>query len=80
MCFCSLISKINSDRCTVLALLDLKKAFNLTNHKLLFNKVNIYGIRGLPLQWLSSYLSSRYQCTKANNVFSINKPISAGVP
>ena len=76
----SLTSKINSDKCTVLALLDLKKAFDLINHKLLLNKLNIYDIRSLTLQWLCSYLSNRHQCTKVNNVLSNNKPISAGVP
>lgn len=76
----SLISKINSNNRTVLALLDLRKAFDLINHKLLLNKLNIYGIRGLPLQWLSSYLNNRYQCTKVNNILSNSKPISAGVP
>ena len=43
------------------------------------NKLNIYGIRGLPLQCLCSYLSNSHQYTKVN-VVSNNKPISAGVP
>ena len=76
----TLISKINSGKPTVLALLDLKKAFDLINHKLLLIKLNSYGIRGLPLQWLSSYLTNRTQKTKVNNVISDSKPISAGVP
>ena len=76
----SLISKINSNNPVVLALLDLKKAFDLINHKLLINKLNAYGIRGLPLKWLSNYLTDRFQKTKVNNIFSTNKPISAGVP
>ena len=76
----SLISKINSNKCTVSALLDLKKVFDLINHKFLLNKLNIYGIKGLPLQWLCSYLSSRHQCVKVKNVLSNNKPISTSVP
>ena len=60
----SLISKINSNNPVVLALLDLKKAFDLINHKLLINKLNAYGIRGLPLKWLSNYLTDRFQKLK----------------
>ena len=76
----SLISKINTNNPVVLALLDLKKAFDLINHKLLIYKLNVYGIRGLPLKWLSNYLTDRFQKTKVNNIFSTNKPIYAGVP
>ena len=75
----SLISKINSDKCTVLELLDLKKTFDLKNHKLLSNKLNIYGIEVCHCSGCS-YLSSCHQCIIVNNVLSINKPISAGVP
>jgi len=76
----SLISKINANGSTVLILLDLKKAFDLIKHKLLLNKLSVYGVRGLPLLWLNSYLTNRTQITKVNNMFSNRKPISAGVP
>ena len=76
----SLMSKINSNQHTALALLDLKKAFDLINHKLLLDKMHHYGIRELPLAWMSSYLNNRSQKTKVNNILSGQKPISAGVP
>ena len=52
----SLISKINDKKCTIFTLLDLKKAFDLINHDLLLAKLQFYGIRGLPLTWVKSYL------------------------
>ena len=51
-------------------LFDLKKAFDLVNHKLLINKLSHNGIRELPLQWMISYLSNRSQKCKINNLLS----------
>jgi retron-type reverse transcriptase len=76
----SIIDKINSKKRVVLALLDLKKAFDLVNHNLLLKKLCHYGIRGIPLKWLTSYLTNRYQSTKVNGNYSDYKEISAGVP
>ena len=61
-------------------LFDLKKAFDLVNHKLLINKLSHYGIRGLPLQWMISYLSDRSQKCKINNLLSSQQVVSSGVP
>ena len=41
--------------------LDLCKAFNTVNHKILFNEMQKYGIRGMSLKWLENYLCSRPQ-------------------
>ena len=55
-------------------MLDLKKAFDFINHKLLLTKLAHYGIRGVPLKWLSDYLSSCTRKTKINGNFSNLKP------
>ena len=47
----SIINKINNNKKTVFALLDLKKAFDFINHELLLIKFKHFGIRGLPLFW-----------------------------
>ena len=61
-------------------LIDLKKAFDLVNHKLLINKLSHYGIRGLPLQWMFSYFSDCSQKCKINNLLSSQQVVSSGVP
>jgi len=60
--------------------IDLKKAFDTVNHKILLDKLNFYSIRGKSLDWFSDYLTNRTQITKINNIISSSKPITHGVP
>ena len=55
---------------TCAVFLDLKKAFDTVNHQILLAKLEKYGIRGLPLQLLESYLNNRLQLTIVNNTKS----------
>ena len=56
------------------------KAFDTVNHSILLQKLNHYGIRGLPLKWISSYLENRSQFTTYNGVQRKIKKINCGVP
>ena len=60
--------------------LDLSKAFDTVNHHILMTKLMSYGIRGLPLQWFSSYLSNRYQYVYLQNEKSNLLNVTHGVP
>ena len=60
--------------------LDLKKAFDTVDHKILLDKLNHYGIRGVTNEWFRSYLFQRKQFVQVNNFKSSIKEIQCGVP
>ena len=60
--------------------LDLSKAFDTVNHKILLKKLEAYGIRGNMQDLLSSYPSNRQQYTECNGAQSENNVIKCGVP
>ena len=59
---------------------DLEKAFDTVNHKILLKKLEHYGIRGPANSWFSSYLTSRKQSVILDGVGSQLLDISCGVP
>ena len=60
--------------------IDLRKAFNTVNHKILLQKLDHYGIRGSALSWFESYLDNRKTVCYVNGESSDLKIISCGVP
>ena len=61
-------------------LIDLKKAFDTVDHKILLRKLNAYGIRGNMLKWFESYLSNRTQYVVFDGEKSDTNSIKCGVP
>ena len=61
-------------------LIDFKKAFDTINHSILLRKLNSYGIRGAPLNFVCSFLSNRSCSVKIGNTVSNPSPISIGLP
>ena len=51
---------------TIAVFLDLKKAFDTTNHTILFNKLKYYGFRGTANLWFANYLNNRKQVVSIN--------------
>ena len=63
-----------------LTMCDLSKAFDCVSHDILLDKLSKYGIRGLPLKLISSYLSDRQQCVQIRRDISPLSSITYGVP
>ena len=60
--------------------LDLSKAFNTLDHKVLLTKLHYYGIRDIALNWFRSYLIKRTQYVDCNGVSSSITDRETGVP
>ena len=60
--------------------MDLKKAFDTVNHKILLKHIYNIGIRGNMHSWLKNYIHNRYQFVSIKNLKSSLKPITCGVP
>lgn len=75
-----LIKQIDSGRVTLGIFLDFSKAFDTINHTILLQKLSYYGVRGLALQWIQSYLHHRYQYAGVNQTSSTHMPVTCGVP
>ena len=71
---------IDERKFTVGIFLDLSKAFDTINHKILISKLEHYGIRGIAKTLFENYLYDRKQIVKYNGVQSDKMTIKSGVP
>jgi hypothetical protein len=60
--------------------LDLAKAFDTVDHKILLNKLEHYGVRDTAFKWFKSYLTNRSQQVLCNGSLSTLNLILYGVP
>ncbi len=63
-----------------MVLIDLRKAFDLVDHKLLVHKLSLYGCKTRSLNWFKSYLCERQQCVSYDGHMSSCMTMSLGVP
>ena len=60
--------------------LDIRKAFDTVNYKILLDKLNYYGVKDEELSFFSSYLHRRTQFCSVNEHQSTFNEITCGVP
>ncbi|KAL9986828.1 hypothetical protein ACROYT_G001031 [Oculina patagonica] len=72
---------LDSGKAVAVAFIDFKKAFDSVSHDILETKLNRdFGITGMLLDWLKSYLRGRQQFTVLNGVKSEHSQVSFGIP
>ena len=66
---------------TILGFLDLSAAFDCVDHQILITRLErTFGISGLALNWIRSYLEGRTQRVRYNGAISAPAELSCGVP
>ncbi len=60
--------------------LDLCKAYDTVDHKLLILKLVMNGLNDIALNWFHSYFNRRKQFLKFNNIVSSELPLSMSIP
>jgi len=76
----NLLKNLDKGLITCAIFLDFAKAFDSVNREILLDKLEYYGIRGLALQLLKSYLSERTPFVCLNNYCSERLIVKNGVP
>ena len=71
---------INNKEIAVNVFIDFRKAFDTVNHSILFKKLELYGIRGLPLKLIKSYFSNRSQRVRIGESISSVRNPTIGLP
>ena len=79
-----LIDQINnnfeSNEFTIGVFIDLAKAFDTVDHRILLKKLIHYGVNGNNIRWFESYLTNRKQFLSFNNKNTNFANITCGVP
>jgi len=75
-----LASSVDKKRITVGVFIDLAKAFDTVDHRILLQKLEHYGIRGNVLAMFASYIGNRKQYVTIDGVRSELANIICGVP
>jgi len=60
--------------------IDLQKAFDTVNHRILHKKLDRCGIRGTMFDWIQDYLSNRQQYVFLQNISSFPLAVTRWVP
>jgi hypothetical protein len=75
-----LLNHLDNGSLVLVAFLDAAKCFDSLSHEILTEKMEIMGVRGLPLQLIKSYLNNRMQAVKVGKSMSQFLTVKRGVP
>ena len=75
-----IIQHLDNNETPINIYLDLSKAFDTLDHKILLAKLKFYGISGIAYSLFESYLSNRKQYVEYEDINSEIREIKTGVP
>ena len=75
-----ILKSFDKQQYTLGIFLDLAKAFETVDHKILISKLYYYGIRGSALRWFEDYLTNRKQFVTYNKIKSSTMSLTYSVP
>ena len=78
--YSNLIKNIENELITCSIFLDLAKAYDTIDHRILIAKLEKYGIRGVPLQLIESFLTNRQQYTTIKSTKSATNKVICSIP
>ena len=70
----------DKSKITGVCMLDMSAAFDVVDHEILLQKLELYGFDKHALSWIKDYLSGRSQSVYLDGCFSPFLALSAGVP
>ena len=76
----NLKKSIDNNLYTCGVFLDFAKGYDTVNHAILLKKLEKYGIRGIPLNWFTNYLTNRQQYVSLGDSQSTKRTVICGVP
>ena len=76
----NLKSKLDAGGVIGAVFIDLRKAFDTINHQILLTKLSYFNFSSHTLNWIESYISSRTQCVRIQNMKSMSRNNHLGVP
>ena len=71
---------INNKEIALSIFIDFRKAFDTINYSILFQKLEFYGIRGLPLELVRNYFCNRSQRVRIGEELSSTTTPTIGLP
>ena len=75
-----LVKQMDKKNVPISIFIDLSKAFDTLDHRILLSKLDHYGICGNEHALFTNYLSDRHQYVEYNDTISATNSISTGVP
>ena len=75
-----ILQSFDKDLFTIGVFIDLSKAFDTVDHKILLKKLSFYGVKNNNLKWFKSYLSNRKQYISTDNCNTDMENICCGIP